>query len=276
MLTPEEKKIITDAVSLSIREPNSARFRWTKMPNTLEGSGNYCASVDAKSPYPAYNGEQNYIVEAQIRRQDEIGRHGPDRRRQGHIAIVTKMCAKYGLDPRRQLNDGHSRAEIARDALRLRRPFLGAGAGERLHARLVGGELARRAGIDDVAVVEHIGAVGDFEAARTFCSTSSTEMPSRAHLATMRNTSRTISGARPCDGSSSMQQLRVEQQRAGDRQHFLLAAGELPALVGLALGEPREQLDRCAPIVHGPGRSSGTLRFSSTVRLAKMRRPSGT
>ena len=29
-------------------------------------------------------------------------------------------------------------------------------------------------------------------------------------------------------------------------------------------------------MVQGPGRSSGTLRFSSTLRLAKMRRPSGT
>ncbi len=98
-LTPEEKKIITDAVSLSIREPNSARFRWTKMPNTLEGSGNYCASVDAKSPYPAYNGKQNFIVEAQLSggkiTSAVVGliAGGKD------AAIVTKMCAKYGLNP---------------------------------------------------------------------------------------------------------------------------------------------------------------------------------
>lgn len=98
-LTPEEKKIITDAVSLSIREPNSARFRWTRMPNTVEGSGNYCASVDAKSPYPAYNGKQNFIVEAQLSggkiTSAVVGliAGGKD------AAIVTKMCAKYGLNP---------------------------------------------------------------------------------------------------------------------------------------------------------------------------------
>lgn len=98
-LTPEEKKIVTDAVSLSIREPNSARFRWTKMPNTMEGSGNYCASVDAKSPYPAYNGKQNFIVEAQLSggkiTSAVVGliAGGKD------AAIVTKMCAKYGLNP---------------------------------------------------------------------------------------------------------------------------------------------------------------------------------
>ena len=72
------------------------------------------------------------------------------------------------------------------------------------------------------------------------------------------------------------QQLRVEQQRAGDRQHFLLAARKLAALVGSCARPAAETARRCAAMVHGPGRSSGTLRFSSTVRLAKMRRPSGT
>ena len=98
-LTPDEKKVISDAVGLSIRDPASARFRWTKMPNTLEGSANYCASVDAKSPYPAYNGKQNFIVEAQLSggkiTSAVVGliAGGKD------AAIVTKMCAKYGLNP---------------------------------------------------------------------------------------------------------------------------------------------------------------------------------
>ena len=38
------------------------------------------------------------------------------------------------------------------------------------------------------------------------------------------------------------QEARIGQQRARDRQHLLLAAGELAAAVGLALGEPRESL----------------------------------
>jgi hypothetical protein len=98
-LTPEEKKVITDAVSLSIKDPASARFHWTKMPNTLEGSANYCASVDAKSAYPAYSGKQNFVVEAQLTggkiTSAVVGliAGGKD------AAIVTKMCAKYGLNP---------------------------------------------------------------------------------------------------------------------------------------------------------------------------------
>jgi hypothetical protein len=38
------------------------------------------------------------------------------------------------------------------------------------------------------------------------------------------------------------EELRVEQERAGDREHLLLAARELGAAIGLALGEPGERL----------------------------------
>lgn len=99
-LTPPEKKAIVDAVSPSLRDPASAKYRWAKFPVVVtEDSVNYCATVDAKSPYPAYNGKQAYIVEAHV-----SGGHvssavmgliagGKD------AAIVAKMCGKYGLDP---------------------------------------------------------------------------------------------------------------------------------------------------------------------------------
>jgi hypothetical protein len=99
-LTPPEKKAIVDAVAPSLRDPASAKYRWAKIPMVVtEDSINYCAVVDAKSPYPAYNGKQAYIIEAHI-----SGGHvtsavmgliagGKD------AAIVAKMCAKYGLDP---------------------------------------------------------------------------------------------------------------------------------------------------------------------------------
>src|SRR5271156_5562432 len=49
------------------------------------------------------------------------------------------------------------------DFLQMRRPLFGAGAGQRLHARLVDGKIVRRAGIDDLTVVEHISIVRYFE-----------------------------------------------------------------------------------------------------------------
>ncbi len=100
-LTPQEKKVIVDAVSPSLRNPGSAKYRWAKFPAVVtEESVNYCATVDAQSPYPAYNGRQAYIVEAHM----SCGRvtsavmgliaGGKD------FAIVSNMCAKYGLDPK--------------------------------------------------------------------------------------------------------------------------------------------------------------------------------
>ena len=62
-LTPEEKKVIMDAVAPSLRNPGSAKYHWAKFPAVVtEGSVNYCATVDAQSPYAAYNGRQAYIA----------------------------------------------------------------------------------------------------------------------------------------------------------------------------------------------------------------------
>jgi hypothetical protein len=98
-LTLPEKKVITDAVDLSIKDPGSAQFRWPQISATQDGAVNYCGMVNAKSPYPAYSGWQAYIVEATV----SAGRvssavvgliaGGKD------VEIVRKMCKKYDLDP---------------------------------------------------------------------------------------------------------------------------------------------------------------------------------
>jgi hypothetical protein len=100
-LTLEERKVIMDAVAGSLRNAGSAKYHWAKFPAVVtEGSVNYCATVDAQSPYAAYNGRQAYIVQAQMSgnrvSSAVIGlvAGGKD------FAIVTNMCAKYGLDPR--------------------------------------------------------------------------------------------------------------------------------------------------------------------------------
>jgi hypothetical protein len=101
-LTPQEKKAIVDAVAPSLRNAAAAKYKWTSFPVVVtEDSVNYCATVDAQSPFPAYNGHQAYIVEAKV-----IGGHvtsavmgliagGKD------FSLVTGMCEKYGLDPRK-------------------------------------------------------------------------------------------------------------------------------------------------------------------------------
>ena len=100
-LAPQEKKVIMDAINPSLRNPASAKYRWAKFPAVVnEDPVNYCATVDAQSPYAAYNGRQAYIIGATV-----VGGRvssavlgliagGKD------FAIVANMCAKYGLDPK--------------------------------------------------------------------------------------------------------------------------------------------------------------------------------
>jgi len=98
-LTPPEKKVISDAVALSVKDGASAQYRWPKIAATEEGSVNYCGMVNAKSPYPAYNGWQAYIVETTVTggkvSSAVVGliAGGKD------VEIVRKMCKKYDLDP---------------------------------------------------------------------------------------------------------------------------------------------------------------------------------
>jgi hypothetical protein len=99
-LTPQEKKIIVDAIAPSLREPGSAKYKWAKFPMVPPSDQvSYCATVDAKSPFAAYSGHQSYIVDAKV-----VGGHitaavlgliagGKDAR------IVAGMCANHGLDP---------------------------------------------------------------------------------------------------------------------------------------------------------------------------------
>jgi hypothetical protein len=99
-LTPQEKKIIVDAIASSLREPGSAKYKWAKFPMVPPSDQvSYCATVDAKSPYAAYSGHQSYIVDTKV-----VGGHitsavlgliagGKDAK------IVAGMCANHGLDP---------------------------------------------------------------------------------------------------------------------------------------------------------------------------------
>ena len=91
--------MIIDAIAPSIRDAASAKYRWAKFPVVASGEVNYCGTVDAKSPYPAYNGRQAYIVEAKV-----VGGKvsaavvgliagGKD------TVLVAKMCEKFGLNP---------------------------------------------------------------------------------------------------------------------------------------------------------------------------------
>jgi hypothetical protein len=99
-LTPQEKKIIVEAIAPSLKEPGSAKYKWARFPIVPPSDEvSYCGVVDAKSPHAAYSGRQAYIVDTKV-----SGGHitaavlgliagGKD------SAIVANMCATHGLDP---------------------------------------------------------------------------------------------------------------------------------------------------------------------------------
>jgi hypothetical protein len=99
-LTADEKKIIMRAVSMSLSNPGSAKYHWTKFPASPDSDQPaYCASVDAQSPHAAYSGHQVFIVDAQVTSGHITAAAlglitgGKD------VSIVAKMCAEHGLDP---------------------------------------------------------------------------------------------------------------------------------------------------------------------------------
>ena len=82
-------------------------------------------------------------------------------------------------------------------------------------------------------------------AIRASCSTTSTVSPSRSFSSrTMRKISRTIIGASPSDGSSSISSRGRAISARASGEHLLLAARQRPRLLVARARDPREPLAR--------------------------------
>lgn len=99
-LTPDEKKIITDAVGVTLPDPAAAKYRWSRFRMTSSGgSSSYCAMVNAKSQHPAYSGWQAYIVSVQVA-NGHVASAVLGAIAGGHdIPVIKNLCKRYGLDP---------------------------------------------------------------------------------------------------------------------------------------------------------------------------------
>ena len=77
-----------------------------------------------------------------------------------------------------------------------------------------------------------------------FCSTTSTVSPSSSFSSlTIRKSSWTMVGASPSDGSSSISSRGRADERAGEREHLLLAAAQRARLLVAAALQPGEVLE---------------------------------
>src|SRR5262249_60338258 len=94
----------------------------------------------------------------------------------------------------------------------------------------------------DGTVVQHISLVGDLE---THARVLLHQQHGDAFAAHLRNDLEYLTHderRQPLRGLVENKESRIEQQRSGNRQHLLLAAGELSAATELALGEARKKL----------------------------------
>ena len=144
----------------------------------------------------------------------------------------------------------------------------------------VGHELRARSGPDRAALLDDHVAVGEArERVRRSCrSPGSTGARSCRRLRQVQISAR-IRGARPSVASSRMSELGIGHQGAADGEHLLLAAGELRAEIARAApsgAETGRRPHRASSGASPCGRGAVATRFSSTVSVGKICRPSGT
>ena len=117
----------------------------------------------------------------------------------------------------------------------------------RWRRRASGPALRRRrarggAGIDDDAVIQHIGVVGDLQTHPRVLFHQQHRHALGLHLLHDAKHLAHDQRRQALRWLVENQEFRIEQQGAGDRQHLLFAAGQLPAAIVLAFLEAGKQL----------------------------------
>jgi hypothetical protein len=100
-LTPDEKKVIAEALEDNIREPAKAKYLWNPFPANAPANGQarYCAAVNARSPHAPYSGLQPYLVQVQISNGRIVSAVVGAIAGGNDMRIVRNLCAKHGLNP---------------------------------------------------------------------------------------------------------------------------------------------------------------------------------
>lgn len=98
-LTAAEKKIIMAGVAKGLKDPESARFRWSPYPKSSEELVTYCGQVNGKNTYGGYVGFRNYIAGVMVNNGRIAGAVLVATELSESGNIVEEMCAKRGLNP---------------------------------------------------------------------------------------------------------------------------------------------------------------------------------
>src|ERR1700733_8540159 len=199
-MTPSSTRTAATGSAATMNE--SGKLPATGVSNCLNTSSSPARRRTAPQRFPAHDSASTISLKA---------------RRGGKSSSRTLA----GHAPRRRDQSRRSRERLP---LAVHVPFFGAGAGEFAHPLLVRAEGARVALVDDPAVVQHIGAIGDLDR--------------RAHVLLDQQNRNAFAPRRDDDFEHVLdnqrreplrrlvehEQLRVQEQGARDRQHLLLAA----------------------------------------------------
>jgi hypothetical protein len=104
-LTLSEKAVLADAFSAGLNEPESAKFKWTKIPK-ISGQGrrtfDYCAQINLKDEHGAYRGFRPFLATVVTENGaiigGTIGALNSDDRPENRDVIPT-LCRQKGLNP---------------------------------------------------------------------------------------------------------------------------------------------------------------------------------
>lgn len=102
-LTAPEKAQLGKLLAQSLKDPDSAQWRWAKFPKNTDGNITYCAQVNAKNGYGGYNGYRSFIAMLAIHKgkflSGAIAAIDDGQSSPGNPYTVDAMCRKEGLDP---------------------------------------------------------------------------------------------------------------------------------------------------------------------------------
>lgn len=89
-LNTSEKSVISRAVSNSLKDPDSAKFKWLPLV-TARASAAYCGLVNGKNSYGGYAGYNHYVVRVTFSPTHEIA--------DAKVVGVSTGPNEYGMDP---------------------------------------------------------------------------------------------------------------------------------------------------------------------------------
>jgi hypothetical protein len=104
-LNASEKAILAEGFASGLNDPDTVKFRWTKVPKVINSSGapfEYCAQLDMKNAQGVYNGTQPFLAAITTSygaiTGGAIAALSSDNRPE-YRNVIPKLCQQKGLDP---------------------------------------------------------------------------------------------------------------------------------------------------------------------------------